>query len=89
MQGNDIAKRLGANIAVRRQHAGLTQERLAAKLDITADPTATPPAKGDMLSSVATGLPVGIITKTTKTRGNKQLMTYSIEAMAWSNFTGA
>jgi len=37
MQDADIVKQLGANIALRRQYAGLTQEQLAASLDITAD----------------------------------------------------
>jgi len=37
MHYTDIAKQLGANIAIRRQYARLTQEQLAANLDITAD----------------------------------------------------
>jgi len=59
------------------------------KIDITTDPTATPPKGGDMLSSVATGLPIGIITKIGKSRGNKQLTKHTIEGMSWANFTGA
>lgn len=61
------------------------------KVDIMAKPTAALPKEGDLLATVVTGgdLPVAIITKVTRTRGNKQFMVHSIEAMAWANFTGA
>lgn len=59
------------------------------KLDIMADPTATKPKTGDMLSVVANGdLQPAMITKVTRARGNKSFMTYSVEATGWKYFTG-